>query len=226
LEDLVRRAGRHGTFRESLRIENQYSLPLGAGFGVSGACALSATLTANEALELGLDRSECVAAAHFGEVDALSGLGDVGPQSLGGFEIRTREGPPPLGEIQIFESPPREVVLTSFGPVETRAFLADPSGKARMNAAGQRCLEELIESPTLEHCVRLGRAFAETTGFISARASALLRTLDAAGVASVAMLGDSVYAIGKKQLGEVARGASRGAFFEFTRVARDGARLL
>jgi pantoate kinase len=226
LEDLVRRAGRHGSFREFLRIENRYSLPLGAGFGVSGACALTATLVANETLGLGLDRSECVGAAHFGEVDALTGLGDVGPQSLGGFEVRTREGPPPLGEIQVFESPAREVVLTSFGPRDTRVFLSDPEGKQRLNAAGHRCLEKLLESPTLEHCVRLGRAFAETLGLVSPRASAVLRTLDAAGVASVAMLGDSVYAIGQDRLGEVAKSASAGAYFEVTRVAREGARLL
>lgn len=227
LQNLVRRAGRGATFPAAVRIENTYSLPIGAGFGVSGACALSAVLAVNEAARLGVDRSECVAAAHCGEVMALSGLGDVGAQSLGGFEIRTREGPPPIGEILNFPSGAPELALVSFGPRRTREFLSGGVDRDKLTAVGRNCLAQLLEAPSLDQCVRLGRSFAETLGLVSPSAGALLRKLDPVGPASVAMLGDSVYAFGDpKKVAPVARAAARGAFFERTRVSLQGARLL
>lgn len=227
LQDLVRRAGRRATFPAAVRIENTYSLPIGAGFGVSGACALSAALAVNEAAGLGVDRNGCVAAAHCGEVVALSGLGDVGAQSLGGFEIRTREGPPPIGQILTPPSPAPDVVLVSYGPRRTREFLSGGVDRAKLTAAGLHCLAQLQEAPTLNHCVRLGRSFAQTLGLVSPSASALLQRVDPIGPASVAMLGDSVFAFGDtKELTPIARGAAPAAFFEATGVARQGARLL
>lgn len=226
LRELVRRASRGALVPPKLTLENRYSLPPGAGFGVSGACALTAALVANEAMRLGLDRSDCVAAAHVGEVEALSGLGDVGPQAQGGFEIRTREGPPPYGEVLSFEFAPAEVLLVSFGPRHTRAFLSDPAGKDRLEATGTNCLERLLEAPTLERCVRLGRNFAETLGLVSPSAGRLMQRIDPTGLASVAMLGDSVFALGPAALEPLARRYAPGAFVELTSVSAEGARLL
>jgi pantoate kinase len=225
LADLVRRAGPSTTFPARLNLRNEYTLPLGAGFGVSGACALTATLLANELMDLGLARRECVAAAHCGEVEALSGLGDVGPQSLGGFEVRTREGPPPLGRILRPGAPSLEVLLVSFGPRPTRAFLRDATGKRRLARTGRSCLRRLRADPSVVRAAVLGREFAETLGLVSPRARRLLSALGEGAPASVAMLGDSVFAVGPGYIDLVPRGVLAGGFVEVSRLAKKGARL-
>lgn len=211
---------------ERLLLSNRYALPLGAGFGVSGACALGAALTANQALGLGLSRAACVAAAHTGEVAALTGLGDVSAQSAGGFEVRTRPGPPPLGEVRGLWAPALPVLLVSFGPRPTSRFLKEPRGKVRLAKVGTRCLEELLKAPSWDLSVRLGRQFAESLGLVSPRASRLLRALGPRAPASVAMLGDSVFAFGGPLSLREARRLFPSAFVTSTKVASIGARLL
>ncbi len=225
LADLVRRAGPRADFPARFTLRNEYTLPLGAGFGVSGACALTASLLANELMDLGLARSDCVAAAHCGEVQALSGLGDVGPQSLGGFEVRTREGPPPLGRILRPATPSLEVLLVSFGPRSTQAFLTDSSGKRRLARTGRSCLKRLRAAPSVFRAAALGREFAETLGLVSPRAGRLLSILGQNAPASVAMLGDSVFAVGEGYLDLVPSGAVARGFVEVSRIAKEGARM-
>lgn len=226
LEALLDLAGGPAPGPDRLTISNAYTLPIGAGFGVSGACALASALAANEALGLGLARQACVTAAHVGEVRARSGLGDVVAQAAGGFEIRVREGAPPHGEVLRIQAPPRPVLLVSFGPIRTGAFLTDPARVAPVNAAGRRCLEQLIASPSLPDAFRLGREFASALGLVSARAQSLL---DAAGPGTwgtVAMLGDSLAFLDPPSTLAGAARASGAAFVEWTRVAPAGARIM
>lgn len=226
LDELLSRAPPSALVPEHLVLSNRYALPLGAGFGVSGACALGAALSANEAMGLDLPRSACVAAAHCGEVRALTGLGDVGAQALGGFEVRTREGPPPLGAIRRLPCRAREVLLVSFGARPTRAFLEDPRGKARLSRVGGRCLEALLEAPTPERSVALGLEFAKALDLVSRQASAALARLRPGALASVAMLGNSVFALESGVSEAQARHLFPRAFVAVTRIALGGARLL
>jgi pantoate kinase len=215
-----------GPARGLVEIYNTYRLPLGAGFGVSGALALGGALGANKALGLGLARAQCVEAAHVAEVVALTGLGDVAGQSVGGFEIRTREGPPPQGRLLRPPAGAQRVVLVSFGPRPTRAFLSEPAGKRALAAEGLRCLTELRRAPSLRESARLGRRFAFRLGLASPRAKRLMAALGPGIPASVAMLGDSVFAVGGDAVLAKIRASARGAFVLPTRVGRRGARLL
>ena len=212
--------------RGRIEIRNTYRLPIGAGFGVSGALALSGALGANTAMGLGLSRAQCVEAAHVGEVVALTGLGDVAGQSVGGFEIRTREGPPPRGKVLRPRAGSPPVVLASFGPRPTPAFLRDGAGKKALAAEGQRCLAELRRAPSLRESTRLGRRFAFKLGLASPRAKGLMAALGPRVPSSVAMLGDSVFALGGKTLVGKFRKIAPRAFVMATRVERRGARLL
>jgi pantoate kinase len=208
-----------------LEIRTTYSLPIGAGFGISGACALSTTLAANEALGLGLPFADCVTAAHIGEVEAQSGLGDVVAQATGGFEARVREGVPPTGSLKTFPVGELPLLLVSFGPLHTREFLAKRDRLASVNAAGEACLTRLLAAPSIESAVRLGREFAGSLGLISNRALALMDAAPTQTDATVAMLGDSVVFLRPPPgLEAIAREAGAQAV-ERTHVARTGARL-
>ena len=69
-------------------------LPLGAGFGVSGAVALGTAYGINTVYDRRRSRNDLVSIAHCAEVEAGTGLGDVVAQARGGLPIRLEPGAP------------------------------------------------------------------------------------------------------------------------------------
>ena len=66
-----------------------------------------------------------------------------------------------------------------------------------INSAGKACLKELLAKPTLEEFMRLSRRFTFKIGLASNWALDAIEAVEAAGgMASMIMLGDSVFAIG------------------------------
>ena len=76
-----------------VRVETELLMPLGSGFGASGAGALSCAYALNGAFDLGLFASQVGEAAHGAEVVSGTGLGDVIAQSTGGLVVRLSPGP-------------------------------------------------------------------------------------------------------------------------------------
>jgi len=58
-------------------VNHDINVPIGSGFGSSGAGALSLALALNEAFRLGLSRVEAAQVAHIAEVRCKTGLGTV-----------------------------------------------------------------------------------------------------------------------------------------------------
>ncbi|MCX9088119.1 MAG: pantothenate kinase, partial [Candidatus Methanoperedens sp.] len=84
---------------EPVLVDTKLDIPIGAGFGASGAGALSAALSLNEALSLDLTFKEVAGAAHCAEVTNMTGLGDVTGMTFGGMVIRKKAGAPFRGII-------------------------------------------------------------------------------------------------------------------------------
>jgi pantoate kinase len=61
----------------SVAVRAVTDLPVGSGFGVSGAMALGAALATNDVLDRRLSTYELATVAHGAEVQAGTGLGDV-----------------------------------------------------------------------------------------------------------------------------------------------------
>ncbi|MFQ5552905.1 MAG: pantoate kinase, partial [Thermoplasmata archaeon] len=109
-----------------VRVASEVQLPVGQGFGMSGAGALSTLLALNEALGEPRGRDEVIGFAHRAEVEAQTGLGDVYPQALGGLDIREKPGAPPHGLVHRIPLE-AEVVLGVLGtPTYTKAVLDNP----------------------------------------------------------------------------------------------------
>ncbi|HTY90239.1 MAG TPA: pantoate kinase [Methanocella sp.] len=175
-----------------VHVESDLDMPVGGGFGASGAGAFSTALAINSALGLGKTYNELAYAAHVAEVKNRTGLGDVAGMTLGGIVIRTRPGTPfTLDRIPIDA---RDVYCVHFGPISTKSVLSDPKEKALINVAGKKCLKELLKAPTFDHFMRLSRKFSVDTGLISKKALDAIETVEAFdGMASMAMLGDTVF---------------------------------
>ena len=202
-------------------VETEINIPIGAGFGASGAGALSAVLALNEALSLNLTFNELAQAAHTAEVTNRTGLGDVAGQTVGSIDIRKKAGIPPVGIID--RIPCRGITISwlSFGEISTRSILSDDLKKKSINKAGKSRFKELLKKPTIENFFRQSKAFACEIGLMSAKVEDAIEAVEAeGGFASQAMLGNTVFAIG-----------DNGALTEFgdaheSRVSNAGAHLL
>ena len=202
-------------------VETTLNVPVGAGFGASGAGALSAALALNEALSLGLTLKEVARAAHVAEVANRTGLGDVTGQTFGGAVIRNKAGAPFTADIDKLPCRNETICWVSFGGISTKSVLSDELKKKSINKAGKSRLKELLKKPTLPNFFRQSCSFAKETGLTSPRVLEAIEAVEAAGgLASQAMLGDTVFAIN-----------DNGALLEFgdvheSRISNAGAHLL
>ncbi|MDG5775806.1 pantoate kinase [Haloarculaceae archaeon H-GB1-1] len=178
--------------RATVRAETD--LPLGSGFGVSGAMALGTALAANEAFGRALSENELVTVAHGAEVQAGSGLGDVVAQSRGGAAIRLEPGGPQHNTLDGIPAR-RRVEYCTFGELATADVITGDT--ETLSAAGERALSSLVGDPTMETFMTASRRFAREAGILTPGIRSVVEDVaDAGGTASMAMLGETVFALG------------------------------
>jgi len=172
-------------------------LPIGAGFGVSGAAALAAALAANDALDRGRSENELVRIAHEAEVGRGTGLGDVVAQARGGVPIRVEPGAPGIGELDGIPATAR-VEYVTFGELSTEEVLGGDT--AALSAAGERALDRLRADPRLPTMMDAAREFARDADLLVPEVAEAIDAVDAVdaagGEAAMAMLGRTVFALG------------------------------
>ncbi|MFW6449107.1 MAG: pantoate kinase [Halobacteriota archaeon] len=169
------------------------ALPIGMGFGVSGAAALGTAFAVNRAFGCELTEDALVRIAHVAEVEAGTGLGDVVAQARGGVVLRLEPGAPPHGRLDaIPEAGPLEYL--ALGALSTPDVLAGDT--TPITASGDDALEAVLERPTLGRSFELARRFADETGLLDEEVAAVIEDVETAGgTASMAMLGRTVVAL-------------------------------
>ncbi len=183
-----------------LKVEHCAEVPLGEGFGSSGAGALSLALALNEALELGLTRIEAAQRAHIAEVLCKTGLGTVIAETFGGVEIRTKPGAPGIGEVRnIPVSRDYSFASLSFGPLPTDKALSNRNLRALINKWGHELMHGILARPTLENVLSFSRRFAENTGLITKRVRRVLQQTDAAKITcTMPLFGEGIFSVAKQ----------------------------
>jgi pantoate kinase len=213
-------------------VEHHVGTPIGAGFGTSGAAALSLALALNEAFDLGMPKIEAAQIAHTSEIECRTGLGTVIAEMFGGLEIRIKPGAPGIGEVKRLLVPENTVVAClAFGPLSTRKFLTDKATRARINRFGGKLIDELVKQPTIINFMKLSRQFAEHVGLITEKVRSILDAMDQTGVVcSMPMFGESVFTVTcEEDVGQILRvfrerGPNGHAIV--SKVDSEGARLL
>src|SRR5665811_1913549 len=114
-------------------VETTLDIPVGYGFGASGAGALSAALALNEALSLDLTLKYLAGAAHCAEVTNMTGLGDVTGMTFGGIVFRKKAGAPFIGTIDKIPCRDTKISWISFGEISTKSILSDELKKKSIN---------------------------------------------------------------------------------------------
>jgi len=176
-------------------VRTNLGLPVGQGFGMSAAGAVSATFAV--AKILGFSAAEAMKASHFAEVQLKTGLGDVLACCFGGVEIRKTPGLPPWGVIEHIPGN-FELVLCVVGKrMDTRKILLDPAKASGIVNYGKYCTKKLLENPSVENLFSLSQVFADKTNLMDKRVFDAVKVANQFGMASMCMLGNSVFAMGK-----------------------------
>ncbi|ELZ59378.1 MULTISPECIES: pantoate kinase [Halorubrum] len=169
-------------------------LPIGAGFGVSGAAALGAALAANAAFDRGRSENDLVRTAHAAEVGRGTGLGDVVAQARGGVPVRLEPGAPGVGELDGVPASAR-VEYVTFDELSTEEVLGGDT--TALSAAGEAALDRLRADPRLPTLMDAARGFARDADLLVPEVAEAVDAVDAAGgEAAMAMLGRTVFALG------------------------------
>jgi len=159
-------------------------VPIGCGFGVSGAATLATAIAAAAAHDLDTTREELVAAAHRAELAAGTGQGDVYIQDRGGLVYNTGDG-------IVHRAREDRLAYTAYGPIDTAAVLAeDRDGIA---AAGREALTTFDPDGPLADWYPTAWTFAQRIGVVTDRVRETVDAVtDAGGAATMAMLGETV----------------------------------
>jgi len=169
-------------------------LPMGQGFGMSGAGALSAALAVAQIT--GQSREEAVKAAHFAEIQYKTGLGDVLASSFGGLEIRKNAGLPPWGFIEHIPCKSDVVICVIGKKINTKNVLTDSKKANTIVEYGKYCTKKLLDKPSVENYFTLSQIFTNKTGLADKKVIDAINAANNHGNASMCMLGNSVYAVG------------------------------
>lgn len=176
------------------RVAIDAAVPVGAGFGVSGGATLATAFAAASRFGLARTANTLIGAAHAAEVAAETGLGDVVAAARGGIPLRLAAGGPTHGAMDGIPGQPR-IEYVSFGELSTPDVLGGETD--RVTVAGERALESVVATPTVEQIFRAGRRFTERVELADDRVRETIEAVESAGgEATMAMLGRTVVALG------------------------------
>ena len=180
--------------RATVAVRGETPLPLGAGFGVSGAMALGSALGTNAVADRRLSENELVTIAHGAEVQAGTGLGDVVAQARGGVPLRLEAGGPQTNDMDAIPARGR-VEYYVMGEYSTEAVLAGDT--ETLSRAGEQAVSRVVKEPTMGQFMRASRQFAREADLLTEGVQSVIETVnEAGGTASMAMLGETVFALG------------------------------
>lgn len=180
--------------RTNVTVQAETPLPLGSGFGVSGAMALGTALGTNVVRDRRLSANELVTIAHGAEVQAGTGLGDVVAQARGGVPLRLEPGGPQDNYIDAISARGR-IEYHVIDDLSTAAVLDGDTDA--LTRAGKKALARVVDEPTMGTFMRAARQFGREAALLTEEVQAVVGEVAAAdGDAAMAMLGETVVALG------------------------------
>ncbi len=194
--------------KHGLLIRHRIPVPIGSGFGTSGAAALGVALAGSRALGIDWPPLRLAQLAHGVEVKLRTGLGTIAGEYFGGVEVRTREGAPGVGEVIRIPFHPRDtVVALHHGPLLTSKILSDQRFRNRINSIGGAYTDLIIRKPDLRTFLTLSQEFTSALGLATASQRRTINDLSNHGYpAAMAMFGRTIFTVVKEnEINEVSR---------------------
>ncbi len=150
-----------------IKVEVKSRLPIGTGFGISGASALSSAFAINDLLNLKISRSDLIKICHAAELTNHTGLGSVGTQVTGGFLLKRKAGIPVVATGFPFVGYTLYAVI--YDHMETPSVLKDIKRLNIINLAADIALGEIFKfhNPTLGEILDISYQFARSSGLLT-----------------------------------------------------------
>ena len=166
-------------------------MPIGAGFGISGASALAACL------ELDKNLKNCTVASHQAEIEYKTGLGDVVAISSaldkGDFPLVVeRMTPGSNGVTNTYAVDSKLVVCVSGLGRNTSDIISNPEWSEIINAVSSNLNNTEYD---IRSVIKAGRIFTEKSGLINENLAEILDEIPLGAVSSIAHLGTSIVAV-------------------------------
>ena len=182
---------------EPLHISIESPLPLGSGFGISGASALASALAINKLFNLHGTRLELAKIAHTAEVENKTGLGDIVNQYYGGFFVKFYSSSSFIVQsVPIVDIP---VYCISYGKLLTSSVLQNSDNLKNINGKAStalRSMKKLLRKSSIQfgEILSIARIFARESGLLTSKSvQTLIETIEKRdGHASMIMLGEGV----------------------------------
>ena len=209
-------------------VTHEIDVPVGYGFGCSGAVALSLAIALNDALKYGYTKTKVAQIAHKAEIKCQTGLGDVLASYHGGFEIRTKSGAPGVGEVQRINPKEKlEVVIICFNPISTKKFLKEKI--SLINGLGGKMVQKLVKSQDMDEFQDMSIKFAKYIHVITPKMNKVIKDLHDNGIkCGIALFGETIFSLvpkDKKQKAlEILKKYDDGIIIT-SRIDNSGARL-
>lgn len=177
-----------------LLISIKSELPLGCGFGISGAASLSALFAVSKLLKLNIPKYRLYEIAHYAEIKEKTGLGTVATQITGGMLIKNKAGIPPLYEKLNLTGV--KIYATVTGQLATPEILSDGNKIRKINREANIALKELKKQKqiTLAKILNISYKFCKNSGLISSEniKKIIEQIRKSGGAATMAILGETV----------------------------------
>ena len=182
-----------------IRIDQLVETPIGAGFGASGAGAVSAVYAVAAAIKIKATKSELALFAHRAEIIESTGLGTVSViyDSAGAGAI-TASGEPGVAKFMTVEVPRETRIVTGYlAPFDKRDAMSSKPVSEKINRLGHEALKTFLADPTLDTLAGEGERFSRNLGLESPEVKRMIETAKSSGAkyASQNMIGYSVHAI-------------------------------
>lgn len=175
----------------------QSSLPLGSGFGLSGASALATAYALNQVLKLNKTQQDLAIAAHTAEVINKTGLGDVTNQYFGGFLVKFQ--PSSKFVVERINMPNCKVYCKYISKLSTTSILTNSELRQRINEAAEEALNQIQiimqkSMTNLSEILTIAKTFAMQSDLLqNPEVKEQIASIEAnGGHASMIMLGNAV----------------------------------
>lgn len=185
--------------KEKVRVCIKSKLPLGCGFGLSGASALATVYAINKLLNLKKTKKELGIIAHTADAKNRTGLGDVVNQFYGGFCLKLK--PSSSFEIIKISLNNIDVYCRYYSNISTKSVITNPKLKKKINSAADSSLKkikELINSNKkiqLKGIIKISKEFSINSGLLKDRKTVeTIKNIEKNNRnASMIMLGNAVF---------------------------------
>lgn len=177
-----------------VRVTIKSPLPLGSGFGISGASALSCAHSLDKLFHLKKTKSVLSQIAHTAEIINKTGLGSVGTQITGGFLLKTKSGLPVSAIKLPFTG--QKIYAIIIGKLLTPSILKDKKKIQEVNKVTDYYLLQLKNKKNiqLKDVLDASYEFVSKTGLLTDKKmiDIICRIKKSGGSATMAILGKVV----------------------------------